>query len=163
MDITTLTPGTPVLARIGDNVVHATFVETLNDRMVSVRSPRTGKVFSLAVRKVSLDPEATTSSAPAPTPAPAPEAPKKKTLLAIAYEIMEADHRPMSTTEILDLAEERGIFKPEEWGHTPTLTLYGTFVRESKKDAPKVRKSEARGKWELVTLAESMLTATPAN
>lgn len=151
MDTTSLSIGMPILAKIGRNVIRATVHEILNDHAVIVRNLRTNHTFTVSVTKVELDPDGV-----APTPAaPSTEPPKKKTLLAIAYEVLEDLRRPMSTAEILDIATERGTFKPEEWGHTPTLTLYGTFVRETKKDSPKVRKSEARGKWELVE--------TPAN
>lgn len=77
-------------------------------------------------------------------------APKKKlSLLNAAIEVLRQEARPLNTRELVKLAKERRLWVPTAC-RTPEQSLYGAFFLEIKNsDAPRVRKSAERGKFEL--------------
>lgn len=151
--------GDRVAVQIGRNEIQTEVVALLSENTLKVRNLTSGKEFVTSYGRIATDIVASAKEAVAakatPTEASIEEAPAKgpaprrqRSLTAIAREVLEAEQRPLSVTELLDLAEQRGIFEPSDWGKTPGQTLYSAFVRIAKANGW-VRKGETRGKWEL--------------
>lgn len=137
--------GDRVTVKVGRNAIQTEVVALLTENTLKVRNLATGKEFVTSCGRLLED---TLASAKEEAPAEAPAPRRQRSLTAIAREVLEAEQRPLSVTELLALAERRGIFEPGDWGKTPGQTLYSAFVRIAKANGW-VRKGEARGKWEL--------------
>lgn len=154
MDNQTINNGERVTVRVGRNTLVTEVVEVLGETTLKVRNLASGKEFLTSRARlvpieptVEAQPEATEQPEP---PEPTTVAQPRRSLASIAYEVLEAEQRALSVTEILALAEQRGLFEPSDWGKTPGQTLYSLFVREVKtKTAPRIRKEAQRGKWAL--------------
>lgn len=74
---------------------------------------------------------------------------RKLSLVNAGIEVLKQEKRPLNTREIVKLAAERGLWTPTAC-RTPEQSLYGGFFLEIKNsDAPRIRKSAERGKFEL--------------
>ena len=74
---------------------------------------------------------------------------KKLSLLEAAYSVMLLEKRPMNTREMVKLATEKGLWTPTAC-KTPEQSLYGAIFLEMKnRKAPRFKKSEKRGAFEL--------------
>ncbi len=87
---------------------------------------------------------------PAPQ-AEEPAAPQAKplSLVKAALKVLGDEKRPMGCKELVEAIVARGLWKSPR-GKTPAQTLYGTFCNEIRmKAAPRVKRTEAKGKFEL--------------
>ena len=74
---------------------------------------------------------------------------RKLSLLEAAYNVMLLEKRPMNTREMVKLATEKGLWTPTAC-KTPEQSLYGAIFLEMKnRKAPRFKKSEKRGAFEL--------------
>lgn len=161
-----LKAGDRVAVRVGRNLVHGEVVEVRPDRAM-VRSDSSGKVFrATRIEEVSEEPSPA-QAVPVPEPAgaqdPAREVvpdderprtaivppPRRLSLVEAAIEVLRREKRPLNTRELVELAVERGLWKPRK-GSTPEQSLYGAFFLEIRSgESPRIRKATARGKFEL--------------
>ena len=110
-----------------------------------VKSLSSGKEFivpgnRLNVPTVSIERiEPKTEEVAAPT--------KRMSLMDAAVAVLKESGEPMNTREMVKAAAEKGYWTPTAC-KTPEQTLYGSIFREIKtKEAPRIVKSEAKGKF----------------
>ena len=144
--------------KVGRNTVLVTLI-TKDDSLKGgwlVRSTNTGK--EMMIRDASRLSLATTPecdhaeevievSQDEATPKPFP----KTSLLDAAVQVLEVNRRPMNCHEIVEAAIEQNFWIPGS-GKTPSNSLYSSIIREIAKrgDASRFRRSDERGKFELV-------------
>lgn len=74
---------------------------------------------------------------------------KKMSLLEAAYNVLLQEQKPMNTRELVKAAIDKGLWIPTSC-KTPEQSLYGAIFLEMKKaQAPRFKKSEKRGAFEL--------------
>ena len=127
--------GTLGTVKVGKNTIEVRVLAT-EGKTLTVENLKSGKTFTTTEGRLTVT-------------APAPKAPKKTTLLDIAIATIKAEGKPLSAIEVIRKATETGLFKPEDWGKTPSQTLYSNLHKEAKKPEPRLRKAEEKGKWTL--------------
>ena len=133
--------GTLGTVNVGKNTIEVRVLAT-EGKTLTVENLKSGKTFTTTEGRLTV-------TAPAAEPQEAPKAPKKTTLLNIAIATIKAEGKPLSAIEVIRKATETGLFKPEDWGKTPSQTLYSNLHKEAKKPEPRLRKAEEKGKWTL--------------
>lgn len=151
-----------------DSIEKATFTAEQLRRQDEVAEHIAAIVAPQVVEQVKANPElaqvirdiAEPAEAPKPEeskqgePAEAPEQDESKparklSLLEAAYSVMLLEKRPMNTREMVRLATEKGLWTPTAC-KTPEQSLYGAIFLEMKnRKAPRFKKSEKRGAFEL--------------
>lgn len=178
IELNSVNAGDKVLVKVGRNLIGCEVVEVTaeNARVRSLSTGReftTAKIEGMAARAEDAapqEPPAEEAEAPAtletsleeiPTGEPEKEAPavetaetaekprKKLSLLKAAIEVLRLEGRPLNTRDIVKLAVDKGLWEPTGC-KTPEQSLYGAFFLEIKNaEAPRVKKSAERGKFEL--------------
>ena len=138
-----------LVSRAGGVVAEA--MEYVAERVAEAVAPQ---VAAQVAAMPELAAEVADAAAPAEEPPaePAQDAPKpqkKLSLVNAGIEVMKQEGRPLNTREIVKLATERGLWTPTAC-KTPEQSLYGAIFLEMKnRKAPRFKKSEKRGAFEL--------------
>lgn len=147
-NISEIKNGSKVIVKVGQNFIEAMVIGNLDDKL-QVKSLTTGREFTTAkIERIESEPQSEPVEKVAKPEVPKAE--KKMTLLGAAIDILKRENKPMNTREMVKAAIDSGLWVATAC-KTPEQSLYGAIFNEmTKAAAPRIKKSEVRGKFELV-------------